>query len=260
VATGPADSYPTELVPLGGGRLVFTAETSSTGREVWMVDASTGSLQLLRDIHPGSAGSAPRDLTRVGVRRVFFSAEDPANGRELWVTDGTPAGTRLIADVQAFSGSSRPTRVAAVRGRLLFGADDGVHGAELFALDVGAMTLAVGAGTGEGSLAPTLRGADALLGGLMPIEGTDPGTATAAFLLFGTPVPEYPAIGHQFALLAPTVASVTAVQRGAFSFGFPVPYLPAIAGATIGMQVVTVPSTAPGGGSTTNGLHVTFGF
>lgn len=74
--------------------------------------------------------------TALGHRLVFaFHGDD---GLEPWVTDGTAPGTRQIADIgpgaQGADGEA-PFGFGAFQGRLVFGANDGVHGRELWWTD-----------------------------------------------------------------------------------------------------------------------------
>ena len=79
----------------------------------------------------------PGHLVELG-RRVLFSAEDRRYGRELWATDGSLAGTWLVLDIRPGKGSGiepdAPQPVA-LRGSLLFVADDGEHGSQLWRSD-----------------------------------------------------------------------------------------------------------------------------
>src|SRR5207244_159892 len=82
---------------------------------------------------PAVAGSAPG--------RVWFSMEDVVNGRQLWATDGTKAGTgivRTIGDPDArptLSGERGPVPLGVAANKLLFHADDGPGGRQLWASD-----------------------------------------------------------------------------------------------------------------------------
>src|SRR5262249_53990651 len=99
-------------------------------------DGTTAGTVLVKDIRPGSAGSGPINLTSFNGR-AYFTADDGTSGRELWMSDGTAAGTVLVQDIRpgsvgAFSPSGNPYLTSA-NGRLFSGANDGIHGTELWA-------------------------------------------------------------------------------------------------------------------------------
>jgi ELWxxDGT repeat protein len=133
---GPSGSFPQSLT-VAGNTLYFTADDGSHGRELWRTDGTTSS--LVADINPSTnegipAGSSPQNLTAVGSR-LYFTADDGTDGRELWRTDGTT--TAMVADINPGStngtpNSSSPQNLTAVGNTLLFTADDGTHGVELW--------------------------------------------------------------------------------------------------------------------------------
>jgi ELWxxDGT repeat protein len=147
----PAGSRPEGFAAIGDS-VVFAADDGVSGRELWITDGTTGGTRLLVNIAPGVDGetllpraSNPRSLTTIGGL-VYFSADDGVNGGELWVTDGTAPGTRLVKDINApapnggnssfvLPAGSFPYGFTALGSWVLFTADDGVHGAELWRTD-----------------------------------------------------------------------------------------------------------------------------
>ena len=83
-------SSPASLTALGN-TLIFTADDSVTGRELWSQSTAAGTVRLA-DINPGAGSSFPSNLTVVGSA-LYFTADDGTGNRALWKTDGTPAGT-----------------------------------------------------------------------------------------------------------------------------------------------------------------------
>ena len=120
-----------------GGTLYFSADNGSNGRELWRSDGTAAGTVMVRDIFPGVDDSWPSLLTNIdGV--LYFAADDGVHGRELWKTDGTAAGTVMVSDVLPGPGSgieSQTERPAKVNGAILFVANDGVHGTELWRTD-----------------------------------------------------------------------------------------------------------------------------
>ncbi|GLE04361.1 hypothetical protein PINS_up013291 [Pythium insidiosum] len=129
------------------GRLYFQATTDPYGAELWQSDGSEMGTELVADVAFGVSSSYPAFLT-VANSILFFAAETPAFGRELWLSDGAmrtdyeqigrdTAGTRMVLDIRSGPQSSSPRFLVALpsAGLLLFQADDGVRGAELWVSD-----------------------------------------------------------------------------------------------------------------------------
>jgi len=116
-----------------GGTLFFTAP-GTTNRELWKSDGTEdGTIPIKEIVIHGLAHLIPVGGT------MFFTNSEEATGAEPWKSDGTEAGTVLVKDIwPGPSGSSEgfPYAPRAARGRLFFGADDGVHGNELWVLAV----------------------------------------------------------------------------------------------------------------------------
>src|SRR5207244_1270208 len=95
-------------------------------------------LSLVRDLNTTNLGSGPHNFVESGGT-LFFAAHDSEHGVELWATDGTAGRTRLVKDIDPrppytgfMQGNSSPTSLVDAGGTLLFFADDGQHGPELW--------------------------------------------------------------------------------------------------------------------------------
>jgi ELWxxDGT repeat protein len=114
------------------GRLYFAANDGAAGTELWSTDGTEAGTSPVLDLWPGATGSFPK-LWGVIQGRLYFTANDGVRGYEVWSTDGTAAGTQILADVD---GPGVPPVApvalsnAAAGDRVIFWADDGVHGME----------------------------------------------------------------------------------------------------------------------------------
>lgn len=107
--------------------------------------AQTPVPQLIRDIRTASQAAGLEKFGKVAVlgNQLFFTANDGTSGEEPYVTDGTTAGTLLLKDIRPGIQSSIPNLTnaanfsgfAVVNGKVLFAANDGINGMELWVSD-----------------------------------------------------------------------------------------------------------------------------
>jgi ELWxxDGT repeat protein len=141
IAPGPSDSFPDTGVQLGR-KVFFAARDATHGFELWRSNGTRSGTRLLRNIAPGATGSNPAEL-RVVSGRIFLYADDVTHGYELWRSDGTKGGTAMVADINPLpaEGSQGPFDSFFFYGfgragdRVVFSADDGTHGEELWTSD-----------------------------------------------------------------------------------------------------------------------------
>lgn len=88
--------------------IFVSARTDSTGRELFVINSSTDSAYLVKDIYRGKTDANPQDMV-ADSNRIFFSASDSAHGKEVWVSDGTESGTHLVSDVYTGTGAGNPS-------------------------------------------------------------------------------------------------------------------------------------------------------
>ncbi len=193
---GPSHGHPFFLVPIGN-LVWFQADDGVRGTEVWVTDGTATGTRMVADVFPGSTSSRPEHFTRFGTQ-VLFTATAPSVGREVHISDGTTAGTRLVADIQpgTVNGMHHPSTTDVFHplgARVVFTADDGVHGVEPWVTDgtaAGTLLLAdVNPGSASGSTifgeVIAVLGAQALLRGYEPT--TPPGRGAELWHSDGTP-------------------------------------------------------------------------
>ncbi len=173
----PSGSRLSESIAFNG-RLYFAADDGTIGQQLYVSDGTAaGTVKLTSAAHSANAGSgfqsageAPGVVATLG-NKLLFGFGDAARGRQLWTTDGTPTGTAVVSAIgprtsfwdRALAG---PLPVGVVGGRVLFSADDGTAGRQLWATD--------------GTAAGTAR--------LARLNPTDLGSDPQSFLALGSRV------------------------------------------------------------------------
>jgi ELWxxDGT repeat protein len=125
-----------------GSALIFFGP-GPQGWNLWRSDGTTKGTVRFATISP-----IPQDLELIEVvalaGRYYFTTHSETQGEELWASDGTQAGTRRLTnfanpmvfhyyDEQVWHPLYLP--VLAMGSRMVFAADDGVHGAEPWVTD-----------------------------------------------------------------------------------------------------------------------------
>ncbi len=166
----PLDPFLPRLgTPLGNlvefdGMLLFTAQDSTSGDELWRSDGTDSGTARVRDIRPGLNGSRLRYPTIAGGT-FFFSADDSLHGPELWKSDGTEQGTALVRDIYPGIGGSTPNSLTSVGDLVFFVAYGATEGGNLWRSD----------GTAEGTFSfPNVSASEGRLvysGGMLLFSG-----------------------------------------------------------------------------------------
>lgn len=136
LALGSSSSQP-NLVPLGD-QLYWTAFTfSDLAGELFSLYRTDGTPEGSHRVEIGLGAQTHFTSELVAFEdRLYFPAfqSASADSAELWATDGTVAGTGVVQDLHPGPGSSEPAQLLALPDRLLFSANDGVIGRELWAV------------------------------------------------------------------------------------------------------------------------------
>jgi len=245
-----------------GGYALFGGETKAAGTELWRSDGTDPGTVLVKDIQPGPNSGGFYWPILAGSRFAYFMANDGTAGDELWVTDGSMNGTRLVADLNPGVGDSIPHYLTVSAGRILFAADDGQRGTELWRFEPGACSSSVGHGCG-GGLIPTLAVTDPVIGQMMTVSGRHAVPNTVGFVLV-SPIlrPGLRLAAGCYTYVDPgwfAVLTSFVPRQSSWQVGFPLPNAPALIGAVAAMQAFFAPTAAPIGIDFTNGVHVRLG-
>jgi trimeric autotransporter adhesin len=119
-----------------GSKLLLIASTASNGSEILTVDSATDAIAMI-DVSPGNDSGAVSDITILNGYG-YFVGRFHSGDEELWRTDGTLAGTLPVTNVNPGPGSGLVypyNTIQHVGGKLVFAADDGVHGVQLWSTD-----------------------------------------------------------------------------------------------------------------------------
>ncbi|MEZ5312917.1 MAG: hypothetical protein R2862_04280 [Thermoanaerobaculia bacterium] len=159
---GPTGSQPQHFARLGS-EVVFTAYFPPSVLTLWKTDGTPGGTTMV-PLPPGTETSIGQAAFVADELHYYFAANDSTHGREPWVFDGITA--QLLADVapgpaSSLGGFFEHTFFVVLNGVLVFPADDGVHGRELWRSD----------GTAPGTFRISELGAGSASMSILPADG-----------------------------------------------------------------------------------------
>ncbi len=144
------------------GKVFFVARdlTPNTGFELGVTDGTVAGTRVVKDIHKGIYSSFPAYLTEVLPGSIAFTGDDGLHGIELWYSSGTAASTKLFDINREQPGPTQDDQVTNILpffGRILFTANDGKNGNELFISDgtKAGTAILIDIKTGKGSSNPS---------------------------------------------------------------------------------------------------------
>lgn len=135
IRSGSLGSNPDQFYS-SGRNVWFTADNGSWGRELYRVYATSsgGALQVgSYDLRRGSAGSSPSEfLAFNGYLYVVY--DDGTHGAELWSGREPFATAPMSLGLKNLRhpGASAPRNLRVIHGNVVFAANDGIHGEEVF--------------------------------------------------------------------------------------------------------------------------------
>ncbi|MFK7954465.1 MAG: hypothetical protein AB8B96_00065 [Lysobacterales bacterium] len=134
LAPGEDDSNPFNFMEFNSE--LYFGTKGRDGPQLWKTDG-TGA-ELVATFDANSAHAAPW-MAVVFDDHLIFRVETDNEGLELWATNGQIGQVKIVADINPgpFDGIFRPTTWVLNEDRLLFLADDGANGRELWRLDSG---------------------------------------------------------------------------------------------------------------------------
>ncbi|MEZ5962466.1 MAG: hypothetical protein R3F56_01345 [Planctomycetota bacterium] len=275
-------------------RLYFTGLDPQTGREPWVSDGTVAGTYLLADVEPGPLGSSPAgfvavdngvlflassslwrtDGSRAGTQSVF----DPgpatsgsgfvAGSRRFWASsassawgsDGTVAGTRVLSGLSA----GRQPQFGLAGNALLGGIDDGVHGSELWLIEVAARAVRVGAGCGSGWRELRLSASDPVLGTSVHFDGAGLSPGSPAAIVLGSPLRQPLAFPGTTCTLyldaaAPYLVLPTVALGVDYVANLGLPGVPSLNGAQLMAQAIGLSPAFGLGFETSNGVALSLG-
>lgn len=136
ISKGVRGSYPENLIVFGD-KLVFSADDSIHGRELWYYTDSIKQVMPVTDIFQGQqSGIYILDNKGVVIKNTYyFGANDSIHGEELFKWDGV-SKPKLVKDILPGTHGSTPGKMTILGNKIYFAACDSDFRRELWVYDV----------------------------------------------------------------------------------------------------------------------------
>lgn len=129
-------SSPSPLLAVQGGTVFFGLSVNGQGTELYRFESGQSQASIVADVRPGPSSGFSGYVGDIQVAdvNVFFVGEDGVHGPQIYEFDAANAARR-VTDLPFGTQFERPFPLMGVGDRLLFSANDGVHGNELWISD-----------------------------------------------------------------------------------------------------------------------------
>ena len=155
ISTGvDSNGYPNRSRHFGltviDANVYFWANDGVNGAEPWVTDGTSANTKLVADINNSGDSSPTAESSSQFIKfgdQVYFQANNGINGMEIWSTSPLLGGARIVADIWPGSDGSmgivyvisrcrceRAKNFVSLNGRLIFWANDGSSGSQLWAM------------------------------------------------------------------------------------------------------------------------------
>ena len=139
----PYDGLSSDYLYVLGNHVYFAANDGTNGTELWKSDGTASGTMMVKDIYIGGGGLKNFNTMTVLDNNIYFTANDGTHGTELWKSDGTTSGTMMVKDINTnilSSGSNANSFTSnhvmtTTENMVIFSANDGTHGNELWKTD-----------------------------------------------------------------------------------------------------------------------------
>jgi ELWxxDGT repeat protein len=132
---GTKSSAPADFIQYKGD-LYFT-DSSSSGREIYKLSGTNGTISILKDINPGIPGAFDRNSADFQISNglLYFVADNGTSGKELWVSNGTSSGTKLLKDISVGNASTSFFQFITFGNQLIFTVVTATYSMDLWKTD-----------------------------------------------------------------------------------------------------------------------------
>lgn len=104
---------------------------------LWFSDGTEENTRVLLEYSKSHETFYRRDLIGIATSgKLYFSLTTPEFGDELWISDGSIRGTTMLSDLNSGNKHSHPSEFKIIGNSLFFSANDGVHGRELWKIEL----------------------------------------------------------------------------------------------------------------------------
>ncbi|MBL8897174.1 MAG: hypothetical protein JNM84_06080, partial [Planctomycetes bacterium] len=249
---------------LDARRVALLTRASSTAPvQFWSCDGTDAGTTFAENL---GLSQTWLDGVRPGAERLLFAQSDPALGYELWSSAGVPGTTVPVTSFDHLA--SYPRDFVRAGERLLFSAEDGVHGRELFSIRYAStgdfVASRYGSGcAGSNGRAPSLavRGAPRWsTGAPFFLDLADAAPNAAAILLWSQERAPIALPGCTLWVGAP-LGSIAAVTGSTGAFSLSIALVPDVIGELFAVQgfVLDPGGAAFGAAAATSGMELVIG-